>query len=410
MSHGEPRLRGEVARLAVLSSHPIQYYGPLFRELAKTVDLQVFFAHQPSAEEQGRAGFGTAFTWDVEITAGYRHEFLDNVARRPGVDHFLGCDTPAVGERLAAGDFDAVMLTGWGLKSFLQGAVAAKRLGLPVLVRGDSQLLTPRSGLKAVTKELVYPAFLRLFDSALYVGQRAAAYYRHYRFPEDRLYFSPHCVDTDWFASRATGEARSRLRKQLGVSPATALVLFAGKLVPFKRPTDVVEAVAAARRDGLDVEVLVAGDGQLRADLIARAQATETPLHLLGFCNQTAMPEAYAAADCLVLPSDGNETWGLVANEALACGRPVIVSEACGCAPDLARGGEAGRSCAVGDIPAFAAAIRAVVDGPPALKLMQDLSNQYSLRAAAEGVITALYAGGRPQRDRVHAKKATASR
>ena len=263
----------------------------------------------------------------MDLTSGYAHSFLENVARRPGTDRFSGCDTPDIGRHLREGRFQALLVMGWHLKTYLQGTLAAKRLGIPVMVRGDSQLETPRSRLKSALKALVYPRFLRLFDAALYVGQRSRAYYAHYGYPTDRLFFSPHCVDTAWFARQ--GDARrsaSACARSHGIAPETTVLLFAGKLVPFKRPVDLVIAAAKCRTRAVKAEVMVAGSGELEPNLQAAAASSGVRLHLLGFRNQTEMPAAYAAADCLVLPSDGRETWGLVANEALACGRPIVVS------------------------------------------------------------------------------------
>jgi glycosyltransferase involved in cell wall biosynthesis len=373
-------------RLAVLTSHSIQYYAPLFRELAKVVDLHVLFAHRATPAEQAKAGFGTPFAWDVDLTSGYAHSYLENVARRPGTDRFLGCDTPDIGCHLRAGRFQVLLVLGWHLKSYLQGVLAAKRLGIPVMVRGDSHLLTPRSPFKKALKALAYPTLLRFFDAALYVGQRSRAYYTHYGYPPDRLFFSPHCVDTPWFSARATVEERQRLRDQYGVAPETLLVLFAGKLVPFKRPADVVAAVARCRARGLKAEILVAGSGELETDLKATAAAARVPLHLLGFRNQTEMPAAYAAADCLVLPSDGRETWGLVANEALACGRPIVVSDACGCAPDLAKDGHVGRTFPTGHAEALADAIGTLAASPPSSSAIAALSQTYGIEAAVNGI------------------------
>ena len=192
--------------LAVLASHPIQYYGPLFRELRRWTDLHVFFAHRATPQEQARAGFGTPFEWDVDITSGYPHTFLKNVARWPGTGRFYGCNTPEIGNRLREGEFSAVLLMGWSLMTYMQGLFAAKRLGMPVMIRGDSHLSTPRSGLKSTAKALAYPTFLRMFDAALYVGERSRAYYERYGYPSRRLFFSPHCVDTEWFEARATIE------------------------------------------------------------------------------------------------------------------------------------------------------------------------------------------------------------
>jgi glycosyltransferase involved in cell wall biosynthesis len=375
-----------VTRLAVLTSHPIQYYAPLFRALAQVVDLHVLFAHRATPAEQARAGFGTPFAWDVDLTSGYAHSFLENVARWPGTDRFLGCDTPDIWQHLRKGRFQALLVLGWHLKAYLQGILAAKRLGIPVMVRGDSQLETPRSPLKKTLKSLAYPRLLRLFDAALYVGQRSRAYYAHYGYPAGRLFFSPHSVETRWYGASASAEERLRLRQQHAIAPETFLVLFAGKLIPFKRPTDVVAAVAQCRAQRLPAEVLVAGSGELEAQLEAAAASASVPLHLLGFRNQTAMPAAYAAADCLVLPSNGRETWGLVANEALACGRPIIVSDACGCAPDLGCDGRAGRTFPVGDTAALARAIGALAAAPPAGSDIAALSRAYSIEAAVDGI------------------------
>src|SRR5262249_12654884 len=158
--------------------------------------------------------------------------------------------------------------------------------GIPTLARGDSQLPTPRSVVKRAAKAVLYPPFLRLFDSALYVGQRSQSYWIHYRYPETRLFFSPHCVDVDWFAARATEAARAVLRDQLGIGIDTKILLFSGKLMKFKRPGDLVHTAAQLRRGGRCVVVMIAGSGPLESELGAAARATGVPLHLLGFCNQ----------------------------------------------------------------------------------------------------------------------------
>jgi glycosyltransferase involved in cell wall biosynthesis len=376
-------------RLAFVTSHPIQYYAPLFRELAQRLDLVVFFAHLATASDQAKAGFGVGFDWDVDLLSGYAHEFLRNASNRPSLDQFSGCDTPEIGERLRKGGFDVVLVQGWYLKCFLQAAFATKRQGIPLIVRGDSHLDTPRSPLKRAAKSAAYPAFLRLFDAALHVGVRSLSYWRRYGYPASRLFFSPHCVDAAWFAARATALARAELRARLGIGSEAKVALFAGKLVPFKRPLDLISAAARLRAAGRDLSILVAGSGPLEREMSAAAGAADVPLHMLGFCNQTMMPKVYAAADVLVLPSDGRETWGLVANEALACGRPIVLSDAVGSAPDLAADGSAGRVFAVGNVEALADATAKVLDCPPSPGAIATKSAAYSLASATEGVLRA---------------------
>ncbi|HEY1980211.1 MAG TPA: glycosyltransferase family 4 protein [Xanthobacteraceae bacterium] len=381
---------GKQLRLAVVGSHPIQYQAPLFRELARRLDLTVFYAHRATPADQAKAGFGVEFTWDTDLLEGYEHFFLQNVARPPGLDRFGGCDTPEIGARLERGRFDAVLIHGWHLKAYLQAAYAAKRLGLPLLVRGDSQLNTPRSALKNAGKNAIYPILLRLVDAALYVGKRSYAYWRHYHYPGSRLFFSPHCVDTEWFASRATVAAGTELRGKLGLDTSQKTVLFAGKLVQFKRPLDLVDAAGVLRRDGCEISLIVAGAGGLSDEMIARATHLTVPLYHLGFCNQSEMPAVYVASDVLALPSDGNETWGLVANEALACGRPIVLSDAVGAGPDLADGVTTGRIFPVTDITALAGALGAVLSSPPSPQAIAAKSRAYSPAAAVDGVLAAL--------------------
>ncbi len=386
--------------LAVLTSHPIQYYAPLFRHLAQRLDLHVFYAHDATRAQQAAAGFGSAFQWDIDLTSGYAHSFLNNVSKNPSATQFSGCDTPEIAARLREGRFDAVLTLGWHLKSLLQGVWAAKRLKLPVLVRGDSQLGTPRGPAKRWAKALAYPALLRIFDAALYVGAHNRSYYLHYGYPEARLFRSPHCVDAERFAAGATLEAREALRAGLGVGPATRLVLFAGKLVAFKRPIDVVDAVAGLRARGIGAHAMIAGAGDFEAAARARAEERGVPLHVLGFQNQSQMPAAYAGADALVLPSTGGETWGLVCNEALACGTPIIVSEAVGCAPDLAADGWVGRTFPLGNAAACADALANLFADPPSRTEIAAVSARFSITAAADGILTALAAVTRDRRAR----------
>jgi glycosyltransferase involved in cell wall biosynthesis len=377
-------------RLAVVASHPIQYYSPVFRELAQRVDLKVFFAHRATQDDQANAGFGIGFEWDIDLLSGYEHVFLHNVAIQPGLDHFAGCDTPEIGTKLAEGHFDAVLVHGWYLKSFLQAIFGAKRRGLPLLTRGDSHLETPRSKLKRSAKAIVYPAFLRLFDAALYVGKRSKAYWTNYHYPPARLFFSPHCVDTEWFAARTTVRSRYAFRERLGITPDVNVALFVGKLVPFKRPLDLVAAAAVMKTAGHEIVVLVAGAGPLEIEMATAAQEAGVTLHLLGFCNQTEMPAVYAASDVLVLPSDGRETWGLVANEALACGRPIVLSDTVGAAPDLAEDEVAGRVFPLGDIVALANALRDVTTRPPSMQMIATKSKAYNIAGAINGIEAAI--------------------
>lgn len=377
-------------RLAVVTSHPIQYYAPIFRMLDRRLDLEVFYAHRPTSTDQAAAGFEVVFEWDVDLFSGYRSRFMTNVAKVPTAGRFFGCDTPEISHHIRAGKFDAVLVLGWYLKSFFQAIAAAKMAGIPVLVRGDSQLMMSSNRARALFRYFTYPAALRVFDAALYVGCRSREFFENYRYPSERLFFSPHCVDTQWFRQNGNAEAGAALRKRAGISEDEVVALFAGKLVPFKRPLDIIEAAACLVERGRPITVMVAGSGPLEELMRQRAAQVGVKLVLLGFRNQTEMPACYAACNVLVLPSTRRETWGLVANEALACGRPIIVSDAVGCGPDLAADGIVGRTFPLGNYCRLAELIGTVFDDPPPLTAIQRRSQAYNVDVACDGVIKAL--------------------
>ncbi len=364
-------------RLAVIASHPIQYQAPWFQALAKDVDLDVFYCQRQTAELQRDAGFAEAFEWDVPLLEGYRFHWLTNVSKHPGVERFAGCDTPDIASVLCDGRFDACIVNGWYLKSYLQAIRACWRWEIPVLMRGDSHLRTPRRRMVQWAKYLPYRGLLSRIDAHLCVGRANQQYLCHYGVSRSRLFFAPHFVDNQRFAAgaaRAVADgSAAALRAHAGASPETTVFAFVGKLVEHKRPGDFVNALAHLHRRGANVRGLVVGSGSLAEPLKRHAVEMGAPVTFAGFKNQRALPACYAASDCVVLPST-SETWGLVVNEAMACGRPAIVSHTVGCRDDLIDDSYTGISFRMGDIDALTTAM----DG-----MMRSLRTHHEARAAA---------------------------
>jgi len=351
-------------RLAIVASHPIQYQAPWYRALATRCDLTVLFCHEQDASGHTGAGYSEGFEWDIPLLDGYQSAWLRNVSSRPGVFAFSGCDTPEIRQRLSDGRFDCCIVSGWYLKSYLQAILACRRQSIPVLLRGDSQLTTARGLLKRAAKAIAYRVLLNAVDGHLYVGESNRDYLRHYGVADERLFFVPHIVDDRWFGARAAAARQegsaARLRRELGAGDDTTIALFVGRLVASKRPLDFVEAVSRASRARKIVGV-IAGSGPLESQLRERIAALSAPVRLVGFVNQSRLPALYAASQMLVLPSDASETWGLVVNEAFACGIPAVVSDAAGCARDLIEP-LTGATYPVGDAAALAGEIRALAE------------------------------------------------
>ena len=405
-------------RLGVLVSHPIQYYAPLFRLLARHVELQVFYATNASPAQQAKAGFGVEFEWDVDLLSGYNHTLLKNVSPDPGPNRFAGCDTPGIRREIEAGRFEAFVVFGWYLKAHWQAIRACRRLGVPLLVRGDSQLRGPRPILKSLGKEVTHRLALRQFDGFLAVGTRNREYLLHYGAAPSRIFSSPHFVDNEWFATQAKAarDKRGEVRRRLGIPSDAFCIAFCGKFIPRKRPLDLVRAAqllisthGITKDSPRRVHLLFIGSGELGPELrrncnvVFDAENAVRPneqqsidiaaptASFVGFRNQTELPSYYVCSDVLVLPSDGTETWGLVVNEGMACGLPAVVSDAVGCAPDMIDDGQTGFTFGFRDFEALARWLRQVMEqsqngfdfvGPTRLKL-----THYSVEAAAAGIV-----------------------
>lgn len=389
-------------KIAIINSHPIQYHASWFRALAgnPNIDLQVFYCHRATPREQAAAGFGVDFDWDVSLLEGYEHRFLKNVATNPTVNSFAGLDTPEIRDVISQGRFDAVITNGWHYKSAWQAMRACWHTGTPVMARSDSHLHTARPAVKRLAKWPFYRWFIPKLDACLPVGKWSRDYFLNYGARSDRVFIVPHVVDTDYFANEATKllPQKSQLRAQWDLKDDGVVFLFAGKFVEKKRPMDFVRAIDAATKRRKAISGLMVGDGPLRAECEEFVQKHHTPITLTGFLNQSAIASAYVAADALALPSDGGETWGLVVNEAMACGLPCIVSDRVGCGPDMIVPSETGEIFPLGDIGGLTDLLVSIASDQDGLARMSRMSrrkaDEYSLESAVGSVISAVSAIG----------------
>jgi glycosyltransferase involved in cell wall biosynthesis len=332
-----------MTRIAIVTTHPIQYNAPLFVRLAAMpgFEIMVFYTWSQSAQgTQYDPDFKRTIQWDIPLLEGYPFRFVFNRAKRPGSDHFFGIDNPSLIREIEEWKPDAIIIYGWAFRSHL--ACMRHFSGkIPVFFRGDSTLLDEQPGFKRFLRRNFLRWVYRQIDFALCVGQNNRAYYLAHGLRPDQLIRAPHAIDNARFAADDSGRmtsARER-RRALGITDDKFVVLFAGKLEAKKDPGFVIR-LAKVLQDAAFHFVLV-GNGHLE-DELRKAAGDNGRIHFMGFQNQQAMPEIYRMADVLVLPSRWNETWGLAVNEAMACGRPVIVSDHVGCAPDLIEEGKTG--------------------------------------------------------------------
>lgn len=349
-----------VYRVAMIAPHVIQYYAPLYRLLAQVpdVDLEVLYCSRAGADEYRDEEMQTTLRWDLDLLSGYRHRFLRNFGRGSGYARLVN---PGIVPRLLFGRYDAaIFFTGWGTITALLGIAAARLSNTKILLFGDSSFPPPPQ----FARDALLRTIFRLTDAFLVTGVQNAAYYRHYGADERRFFPVPFAIDNERFvsASRFAAGEREAMRARFGVHDERMLIVFSAKLIPRKDPLTLLRAVAAMRERAA---VLFLGNGELREELERFAREHGVAAHFAGFVNQSELPKHYAAGDVLVLPSLV-EPRGLVINEAMACGLPIIASDRVGAIGDLVRDGENAFVFPAGDAEALAHALDRMAD--PALR------------------------------------------
>lgn len=330
-------------KLAIISSHPIQYNAPLFAMLANSevLDIKVFYTWSQSRETLFDKDFGKTIQWDIPLLDGYTWEFIDNISRNPGPGSFRGIVCPALNNKIKDWGADVLLVYGWNYQAHYHAMKYFKGL-IPVWFRGDSTLLDETGGWKQALRRLALRYVYRQVDYAFYVGENNRQYYLKHGFRDDRLIFAPHAIDNHRF-SDPSGEMRldaEKWRDELGIGEEDIAVVFVGKFEPKKNPILLLKAAVRLAKPG--VHYIFVGNGILEEQMKTLAAGNRS-IHFIPFQNQSRVPVVYYMSDLLALPSQGpGETWGLVVNEAMACGKAILVSNKSGCAIDLVKSGENG--------------------------------------------------------------------
>lgn len=320
-------------KLAIVTTHPIQYYAPVFKLLhqRRNIDIKVFYT-LGNAQPKHDPGFGKIISWDIPLLEGYPYQWGRNISTQPGSHHFKGIVTPELIGTIEAWRPDAILVFGWAYNSHLK-IIRYFKNKVPLYFRGDSTLLNDISGVQRLAKNIFLKWVYSHISHAFYAGVNNKAYFKKYGLKEAQLSFAPHAVDNERFNADRGAEAAG-LRASLGIDKDDILILYAGKFEPVKNLHSLVNAFGTFENPA--VHLLLAGSGTDEEELkrLAANSTAGRRIHFTGFKNQTYMPVLYQAADVFCLPSK-SETWGLAINEAMACGRAILASDKVGCVADL---------------------------------------------------------------------------
>lgn len=320
-------------RLAVITTHPIQYYAPLFRLLCerKKIIVRVFYTWEKDSSIYDK-DFGKAIEWDIPLLEGYDFQFVSNGGSTR--KDFRGVRNPDLISEVENWGAQAILVFGWNYYSHLK-AMRYFKGRIPVLFRGDSTLLDEKQGMKKIARRLFLRWVYSHIDIALYVGTNNKKYFSVLGMKENQLIFTPHAVDNDRFYDPLGKYEREAMtwRHELGMDTNAKVLVFVGKFQEKKDPLLLIKAFN--RIEDENAHLVMVGNGELEQSLKELSQ-TNPNIHFVPFQNQSRMPVVYRLGNVFCLPSKGpGETWGLAINEAMACGRAVLVSDRCGSAVDL---------------------------------------------------------------------------
>ncbi len=367
-------------RLLLVSSHPVPYAEPLFGLMACHPKLDVSVVHCTVG-----AVYDTEFRCTINASASVSHSYtqlhVPNLAVKPGVGGFFGLANVGLGRLIAKGHFDAVAVFGYAYLSFWIAFAAAICARTPLFIGTDATELKHPSGgwwwKRWIKLPFVRFIYTRLADLVLVPSTASLQFLRRLGASEDRIVLTPFVVNNDYFARRVTALTREQMRDRLGIPNESFVVLYCGKLAPWKRPGDLLHAFASLIRSdpkmARSARLLFAGDGALRSSLESEVRSLDLAgqVQFLGFTPYDDLPSVYAASDLVVLPSE-HETWGVVVNEAMACGVAVAVSDRVGARLDLVVPGETGEIFPCGDVGTLTRILQECMRNPTRTQSMAD--------------------------------------
>jgi glycosyltransferase involved in cell wall biosynthesis len=375
-------------KLAIVLTHPIQYYAPVFKLLTERglLEPKVFYSWGKPHSVRYDPGFRRLVQWDIPLLEGYNYKFLKNYSLMSDKNHFLGSVNFSLNREIEIWEADAVLVIGWNFYSHVSAMLHFNKR-IPVFFRGDSTLLDEKQGMRPRLRNIFLNWLYKHVDAALYVGANSRDYFLKYGLKEEQLFFAPHAIDNARFQADTEENKKKALiwRKSVKISEEDIVFLFAAKFEARKNPLLLLEAFKQFSMPG--AHLIFVGNGILEEELKRRASVKN--IHFIDFNNQTMMPVVYRLGNVFVLPSQYGESWGLAVNEAMACGLPVLVSNRCGCARDLVSNGQNGYIFESGDRNELCGKMKEMLNLNK-LKFMGDVSleiiQEWSLERLCNGI------------------------
>jgi glycosyltransferase involved in cell wall biosynthesis len=344
--------------LYILQSHPIQYFSPLFKKLSSEIDaeIKVLYCHNTVSKGYSDKEFGVKIKWDTPLLEGFSYGFLRNYSPVGGTDNkFVNQINFGIVREILKNKPDVLLIHGWAYFTIWLAVFASLFTKTKIWLKCETPLnqeLLKSKLIRFAKSFLLRNLFFKFIHKFLYIGDQNKQFYEYHKIKPNKLFFSPYSVDNDFFHSEfiKLKAQKTEIKNELKISEKDIVILFSGKLINKKRPFDLLEAFYKMNLP--NSKLIFLGDGELKSELSRKVSDYQLDEKVIftGFVNQSEISKYYLVADVFVLPSSIGETWGLVVNEAMNFGLPVIVSDVPGSAYDLVQEGQNGFVFPVGNV------------------------------------------------------------
>lgn len=325
-------------RITWVVSHPIQYYTPLFKELSKfkELNLTICYLSRRGTKPYFDKEFSKVIQFDTDLISGYNHIFLRNFSSIKNSLNFFAHINPGIASQIIRNS-DTVIFQSWNSVSSIFGIILCILTKKRFYVRSDSNILgldfksNLLGKLKRIVKNILIVPLLKKCTGILTIGTRNEDYFKYLGISDSKFLRVPFSVDTKMFTQSLEGkmQLKSRFCLEYNFDPKKKIFLFVGKIRVSKGVFDLLDQATHM----LESYFVFVGDGT-DFDKLERLSKSLPNVLIMGFRNQSELPAIYGAADFIILPSH-YESWGLSVNEGIAAGCVPIVSDVCGCSPEL---------------------------------------------------------------------------
>jgi glycosyltransferase involved in cell wall biosynthesis len=379
-------------------SHFIQYKVPLFQRLAEIpdIDLTVYYYSDMGLVEKTDSDDIHAFKWDTPLTEGYRFKVLQNWLNEENwkLHNIRPYFNPAIISEIIRNKYDFIMIHSYQYPSDWLALIGGKIVRKKIFFYGDLYPPVNPSILRKIYRKIIHHSMVKSVDACLAIGSVAESVYRNeFTIPSKKIFMVPYAVDNKFFQIQCEHWKINKdiIKKEMGIDDDELIVLCVARMVPKKRHKDLIDAMA---RQSKKARLMLIGNGPMMDEISIYCHQKLPKTILTGFINQTELPKFYAIADIFVLPSEYEE-YGLVLNEAMNCGLPIIATQGVASTYDLLYDHRNGYTFQSGDIDTLSILLGSLLSSKELRvefgKKSIEIINLWSFKETIAGLNTAIH-------------------